>query len=51
MDVIVSKIILLDFVHCLDYKTIELRFGSWILLLSSGTNKGEEDRKSICWAP
>jgi hypothetical protein len=43
------KIVLLDFYHRLNYKIIQLRrFESWILLLSSG-NKGEEDRKLICW--
>jgi hypothetical protein len=44
-----SEIVLLDFVHRLNYKIIELQhFESWILL-SSG-KAGEEDRKPV-WPP
>jgi hypothetical protein len=46
------KIVLLDFVRRQNYKIIKLqRFGSWILLPSSGKKRGEEDRKPIRWAP
>jgi hypothetical protein len=45
------KLVLLDFVHRLNYKIIKLqRIESWILLSSSG-RKGKEDRKPICWGP
>jgi hypothetical protein len=44
------KIVLLNFVHHLNYKIIRRKINrSWILLPSSG-KKGEEDRKPICWA-
>jgi hypothetical protein len=48
------KIVLLDFVHLLNYKIINLQhFGSWVLLPSSGkkgvgVGGGEEDRKPVC---
>jgi hypothetical protein len=40
------KIVPLDFDHCLKYKVIKLqRFGSWILLLSSG----KKGHKAYLW--
>jgi hypothetical protein len=46
----ICKIVLLDFVHHLNNKIKLQRFGSWIMLPSSG-KKSEEDRNPICWAP
>jgi hypothetical protein len=46
------KVVLFYFVRRLIYKIIHLqRFGSWIVLPSSGKKGGDEDRKPICWAP
>jgi hypothetical protein len=43
---ILRQIILLDFIHHLNYKVIKLQqFGSWILLQSSQVQTEEEDRK------
>jgi hypothetical protein len=35
------KIVLLVFVHRLNYKIIKLRFRSWILISSSGKKRGQ----------
>jgi hypothetical protein len=40
-NIVIYKIVLLDFVHSLNYKIIKVqRFGSWILLPSSGKKGG-----------
>jgi hypothetical protein len=42
MGVIMCKIMLLDIVHCINYKIIELQsYGSWIFLLSSSEKHGD----------
>jgi hypothetical protein len=44
--VIICKIVLLEFAHRVNYKIIKLRFGSCILLPSSGRKGGEETFRS-----
>jgi hypothetical protein len=45
---VICKNVLLDFVHHLNYKIIKVqRFGSWIVLPSSGKKIVEEDIKPI----
>jgi hypothetical protein len=47
----ICKIVFLDFVHRLNYKIIKLqRFGSWILLPSSG-KKGGRGQKPYLLGP
>jgi hypothetical protein len=51
INLMICKIVFLDFIHHLNEKIIKSQhFGSWILLPSSG-KKREEDRNPICWAP
>jgi hypothetical protein len=48
---ILCKIVLLNFVNRQNYKIKLQRFGSWILLPSSGKNKGGREQKTYLLGP